>query len=124
MDIEIKNLQSIRSKHVVEIYDLIKVPANNKVGLVQEYLPGADLVSLVPDAADPKTFISKDDYLKLIYQISSGLKDIHETGVIHRDIKLNNMKLSAENVVTIFDFGFAKPATSDAHTKGFKGTYG
>jgi serine/threonine-protein kinase len=123
MDVEIKNLQSIRSKHVVEIYDLVKVPGIKGTGLVQEYLPGNDLTKLVPDAANAKTFLAKDAYLKLVYQIASGLNDIHQANVIHRDIKLNNMKLSTEGVVTIFDFGIAKSAL-EPETKGFKGTYG
>jgi len=123
MDVEIKNLQSIRSKHVVEIYDLIKVPGIKGIGLVQEYLPGADLTKRVPDSGDPATFLAKDAYLKLVYQMACGLKDIHQANVIHRDIKLNNIKLSAEGVATIFDFGIAKPA-SEPDTKGFKGTYG
>jgi eukaryotic-like serine/threonine-protein kinase len=43
---EIRALQVIRSKHVVQIYDLIWNGAGEIVGIVEEYLPGEDLTSV------------------------------------------------------------------------------
>jgi serine/threonine-protein kinase len=121
MKAEIKTLQSIRSKHVVEIYDLIL--SSNEIGLVQEYLPGDDLTVLVPKPPE-KPNLSSGDFLKAIFQIASGVSDIHQADIVHRDVKLNNMKFSAEKLVKLFDFGFAKIAKSEVYTLGFKGTAG
>jgi len=42
------------------------------------------------------------------YQMIAGIEDIHKSGVCHRDIKLENMKFDAENVLKIFDFGISR----------------
>jgi len=65
-----------------------------------------------------------NDYLRLLWQIASGIADIHDLGVIHRDIKPNNMKVDPEGIVKIFDFGLARDEGADAATLGFVGTPG
>ena len=114
---EIKALQKIRSKHVVEIFDILITEEPRRIGIIQEFVPGKDLVEII---ASEK--LSKADYLKLMYQIASGLADIHEQGIVHRDIKLNNIKIDEENIVKIFDFGLARILDSNTTTLGFVGT--
>jgi eukaryotic-like serine/threonine-protein kinase len=77
---ELAALQTIRSKHVVQIYDVIKNGKGDVAAVVEEYIPGDDLTS----APKPKTAI---EFLKLIYQIVEGIADIHAHNQIHRDIK-------------------------------------
>jgi eukaryotic-like serine/threonine-protein kinase len=107
---ELEAIQGIRSRHVAQIYDLVKSEHGSKVGLVQEYVPGPH----VRDYAK-KTSID-EEYLQLLYQIACGISDIHDCGKIHRDIKPSNIKLDAENVVKILDFGLAADAVSDTET--------
>lgn len=113
---EINALQRVRSKHVVEIYDIIRIEQEKKLFIVEEYLPGSDLFEHL------KNEISEDHYLKLLYQIISGLKDIHLKDLIHRDIKPNNMKFDGEGYLKIFDFGLSRFEGVDNSTVGFKGT--
>ncbi len=116
---EIAALQKIRSKHVVQILDIIiENNEERRIGIVQEYLPGEDLLSV-----SQKKF-STDTYLKAIFQISSGISDIHAQGLIHRDIKPNNMKLDREGIIKIFDFGLARLVGINDATFGFRGTPG
>lgn len=110
-------LMRLRSKHVVQLYDVI-CGEDNSYGLVQEYVEGSDL----RDSSDPRK--SQRDYLMAIWQIASGIADIHAAGVIHRDIKPNNMKISAEGVIKIFDFGLSRSEGVNSRTEGFKGTHG
>lgn len=114
---EIKALARIRSKHVVQIYDVIRSDKGKVVGLVEEYLPGVELSSLAP-ITDGGLF------LQAAYAIACGLADIHAEGVIHRDIKPVNMKFDAEMCLKIFDFGLARAEGSDAATEGAVGTNG
>ncbi|CAG0958073.1 partial Serine/threonine-protein kinase PrkC, partial [Anaerolineales bacterium] len=114
---ELRALLKMRSKHVVQVYDIVK-GENDSLGIVEEFIEG----DLLWDSDYPQQ--SADNYLKTLWQIASGIADIHKAGVIHRDIKPNNMKLDAEGIVKIFDFGLAKQEGLDAKTKGFKGTYG
>jgi len=114
---ELHALLKMRSKHVVQVYDVVQSD-NETFGIVEEFVEG----DLLWDSEYPQQ--STENYLKTLWQIASGIADMHKAGVIHRDIKPNNMKLDAEWIVKIFDFGLAKNEGIDAHTKGFKGTYG
>lgn len=116
---EIRALQAIRSKHVVRVYDLVVRQPGDQIGIVQEYLPGDDLRAFFRVRADDQR------YLRTLYQLASGLADIHAHGVIHRDFKHNNVKHDDEGLLKIFDFGLSRHDTPDeAQTTGFRGTRG
>jgi serine/threonine protein kinase len=114
---ELAAILKLRSKHVVQVYDVLHAGANG-VGIVQEYIVGNDLFEShkIPNSAS--------QYYKQIWQIASGISDIHSLGVIHRDIKPNNMKTDPEGVIKIFDFGLARDDGPSAKTMGFVGTPG
>jgi len=120
---EISALQSLRSSHVVDLYDIIPTGTDKKIGLAEEFVGGDDLNSIVQDPS-AKEKVDAAAYIKTIYQIARGISDIHGAGIIHRDIKLNNMKFDDEGLVKIFDFGLVKVVGPKAKTKGFKGTFG
>jgi serine/threonine protein kinase len=113
---EIAALQVIRSKHVVQIYDVVLDKSGDIVAIVEEYLPGKDLTTV----GQPKT---EDEFLKLAYPIAEGVADIHRHGRVHRDIKRQNMKFDAEGCLKIFDFGLARDSTTSS-TVGSIGTPG
>lgn len=115
---EIAALQQIRSKNVVEIYDIIIEPPDNRIGLVQESLTGQGL-----DEVAPLTGTSAEKF-RLLYQIANGVADIHAQGLIHRDLKPNNMRLDSEGLVNIFDFDLSRLEGPAALTRGFRGTTG
>lgn len=116
---EIAALQVIRSKHVVQIYDVFLNEEDRRVGIVQEYISGDDLVSYIEEKE-----ITIDDYLKILYQIICGISDLHDQDLIHRDIKPNNIKLDQSNIIKIFDFGLARFTGRNDSTLGFRGTLG
>jgi serine/threonine-protein kinase len=61
--------------------------------------------------------------LRIVHQISCGIADIHDAGVVHRDIKPNNVKFDSEGRLKIFDFNLARLGHV-AQTQGFRGTPG
>ena len=72
--------------------------------IVLEYLPGGDLFALTKTR--PLTLQRTLFYLE---QVCSGLAHAHKCGVIHRDIKPQNLLLTADQqVVKIADFGVAR----------------
>src|SRR5215813_531673 len=72
--------------------------------IVLEYLGGGDLAKLC--RVEPLTLDRALNYLK---QVCAGLAHAHECGVIHRDIKPQNLLLTADReTVKIADFGVAK----------------
>ena len=115
---EIAALKDIVSKHVVEVYDILFDPDDSVAAVVLEYVPGDDLTDYVNMMKD------ESDYIKTLYQIASGLADMHDCGKIHRDIKHNNVKFDAEGIIKIFDFGISKDDKSNAVTMGGQGTLG
>ena len=117
MNDELTALLQMRSKHVVQVYDVLDLDGGS-VGIVQEFIDGPDLIeSLVPPA-------SLGAYYRQLWQIAAGIADIHSLDVIHRDIKPNNMKTDPEGVIKIFDFGLARNEGPAASTLGFVGTPG
>lgn len=78
--------------------------------LVLEYLPGGDLARVCREKS-----LSFEQALKYLEQICAGLRHAHQNNIIHRDIKPQNLLLTADaNVVKIADFGVARFSQSDS----------
>ena len=72
--------------------------------IVLEYLPGGDMLALTRTRP-----LSMQRALFYLEQICSGLAHAHKCGVIHRDIKPQNLLLTADKeIVKIADFGVAR----------------
>lgn len=113
---EINGLSKARSRHVVEIYDVLRDEKSDINGIIIERLRGREFSKFHEQA-----FTNPNDFLKILYQIATALKDIHAVGIVHRDLKLDNFKESSSGVVKIFDFGISSP-DSGYQTKENKGT--
>lgn len=115
---EQKALMRLRSKHVVQLYDVVDVStgAGTQQALAIEYIKGEDLV--------PGSFSPDVIFLKTLWQIACGLSDVHSEGVIHRDIKPNNIRLDEEGVIKILDFGLSRAVGAEAKTVSIIGTPG
>lgn len=82
--------------------------------IVLEYLPGGDMAALSRNHP-----VSIEKMLFYLEQVCSGLAHAHQCGVIHRDIKPQNLLLTADRqIVKIADFGVARfEATEGAITR-------
>ena len=60
--------------------------------------------------------IPLDEALPIARQIAEALEAAHEKGIIHRDLKLANIKITPAGVVKVLDFGLAKAAGADVNT--------
>lgn len=112
---EQKALSKLRSKHVVQLYDIVTIPGRDAdhPAIVLEFIDGETL--------KVGSFSANADYLNVIWQISCGLTDIHSQGIIHRDIKPGNIKVDGEGVVKILDFGLSRN-NAEAETRSIIGT--
>ncbi|ECP1569241.1 protein kinase, partial [Salmonella enterica] len=113
---EIIALSKARSRHVVEIYDVLFDQNRNVSGIIIEYLDGRDFSKFYLEYEN-----NPEEFLKILFQIASGLYDLHKAGITHRDMKLENIKASNAGVVKIFDFGISA-ITDDYITKNNRGT--
>ncbi|EMI21766.1 serine/threonine protein kinase with PASTA sensor(s), partial [Rhodopirellula maiorica SM1] len=72
--------------------------------LITEYVEGVDLATLVK-ASGP---LSVSVACEMIQQAADGLQHVHGQGIIHRDVKPQNLMLSQHGVVKILDLGLAR----------------
>src|SRR3989441_7770652 len=73
--------------------------------LVMELVEGPTLAERIASGAIPL-----DESLAIARQIADALEAAHEKGIIHRDLKPGNIKIKADGVVKVLDFGLAKLA--------------
>lgn len=93
----------IAHEHVVEIFAFELDPAGNRV-LVMEYLEGEALRTLLKR----QRVLPTERLVRMLAQIAIGLKVAHDLDLVHRDLKPDNIFLSAcreGDVVKILDFG-------------------
>lgn len=99
-----------RKDHIVVVHD---VDEDRKYGayIVMELLSSKTLLDLLfpgPEGRksrpEPQ---SKDNAVKIVAQVLSGLESVHAEGICHRDLKLDNVIVLDDGTVKIIDFGFA-----------------
>ncbi|KAG8956482.1 hypothetical protein FRC03_010818 [Tulasnella sp. 419] len=99
-------------------YSTVFVSTTNELLQIGEYVKGCSIVDFALDFT-PVAIKS------LLYQVAQGLKYIHSRGVIHRDIKPDNLMINQQGIVKIIDFGLAVLATADeADRMAYAGTPG
>jgi CRP-like cAMP-binding protein len=99
---EIAVMKKLRHPNIVTLHEVIDDPAANQVFLVQEYMEGGTVMN---DAfGDPIPPSKARAYFRDMLQ---GVMYLHSVGVVHRDIKPQNMLLTADGVVKLADFGTA-----------------
>ena len=98
---EARLLASLNHPNIAAIYGLEE--ANGRRFLVLEYVEGETLAERVARGPLPI-----DDAVDVGRQIAAALEAAHESGVIHRDLKPGNVKLTPGGDVKVLDFGLAK----------------
>jgi len=76
--------------------------------IVMEYLPGTDLKTLIRQ----KERFKVEDAVDLIIQACAGVGCAHRAGLVHCDIKPQNMLVSPEQSLKVTDFGIARALSS------------
>lgn len=97
---EYELIAEIEHPNIVKIIDL--GVGDDHAHIVMEYLAGGDLKQRIAAG------ISEPDALRYLRQIASGLAQVHNVGILHRDLKPGNIMLRGDNTVALIDFGLAK----------------
>jgi len=98
----------LQHPNIVPIYDAGE--QKGKYYVVTEHIHGARTLAAY---TKPDNLLRIDDVVEIIYKCAKALYYAHNRGVVHRDIKPNNIMLTTDNDVRIIDFGIALVADSD-----------
>ncbi len=82
--------------------------------LIMEYVRGKTLKDVIQE----KGRISAPTAVQIAIRILSALQHAHQNGIVHRDIKPQNILMNADGHVKVADFGIARMANSSTLTKG------
>ncbi len=87
--------------NIVEVYDV--GVQGNKNYIVMEYVPGKTLKQLITQRGS----IPIDEAVNIMKQLVSAVSHAHKMGIIHRDIKSQNVLVKDDGTVKLSDFGIA-----------------
>ncbi|MGM0493648.1 MAG: protein kinase domain-containing protein [Armatimonadota bacterium] len=106
-------------RYLVQIYDLGVLPEHDGRGfIVMEFISGGNLDRLLRDTQMPQW-----DVLEYALEICRGMSAVHDQGVIHRDLKPDNLLLTPARQIKIADFGLsARMIASRGYVPGVAGT--
>ena len=101
---------SLNHPNIVSVYDM-----GHELGsdyIVMELIEGITLKEYIKR----RDTMSCEEVLKISIKIADALKAAHQNGIIHRDIKPQNIMVTPQGDVKVTDFGIAKAATSGTAT--------
>jgi serine/threonine protein kinase/Tfp pilus assembly protein PilF len=107
---EAKLLASLNHPNIALIYEIIEQQEGAGY-LVLEYVPGQSLAQRI--AREP---LKLEETLSVARQIAEAVSAAHEKGVVHRDLKPGNIKITPEGKVKVLDFGLAKTSVGEGRS--------
>lgn len=100
---EAKSASALNHPNVCTIHDISEF--EGQLFIVMEFVDGKSL-------KDKKEQLAAKQILEIGIQVAEGLAAAHEKGIVHRDIKPDNIMIRKDGIVQIMDFGLAKLYTS------------
>ena len=108
---EALSASSLNHPNIVEIYDVGEDDGNFYI--VMEYVDGKNLKQLIKR----RTRLSLPEVIDIMKQLTDGIAHAHDSFIIHRDIKPQNMLILDNGLVKITDFGIAVALNSTQLTQ-------
>ena len=94
--------REVTHKNVIRIFDLGE--ANGTKFITMEYIEGQDLKSLLRARGK----FAPEEAVGIVQQVCRALQAAHSAGVVHRDLKPQNIMLDKQGKVSVMDFGIAR----------------
>ncbi len=107
---EAKSIARLSHPNIVAVLDF-GVSDDGVYYMVIEYVQGTSLSAMIAD----KLMMSFEEYLPVVSQCLAGLDHVSRHGVIHRDIKPDNILVDETGIAKLADFGLAKDVSEDSN---------
>ncbi|MEY4458550.1 MAG: Stk1 family Ser/Thr kinase, partial [Actinomycetota bacterium] len=107
---EARHTARLTHPNIVSVYD--QGQEGDILFLVMEYLPGMTLRELLNDFGQ----LTVEQALDITTAVLQGLDAAHREGIMHRDVKPENVMLVDDGRIKVGDFGLARPVTSATQT--------
>lgn len=108
---EISLNRKVKHPNVARMYDFGSRGGHPYITM--EFVPGKDLQTLILEEGR----IPPDRAIGILRQICQGTQAAHEQGIVHRDLKSQNIIVGARDVVSILDFGLARGSVDEKLTQ-------
>jgi tetratricopeptide (TPR) repeat protein/predicted Ser/Thr protein kinase len=103
--------RQVTHKNVIRIFDL--GDADGVKFITMEFVEGRDLRALIQE----KKKFSPEEAVEIMHQVCQALEAAHGVGVIHRDLKPQNIMREDSGRVLVMDFGLARTVEGDGMTQ-------
>ena len=113
---ELSVIKLLEHPHIIRLYEVLDT--GDKVFVVMDIATGGDLLDYIKRRGYVKENLSK----KVFMQMLQAVKHCHEKGVVHRDLKCENILLDDRANVKITDFGFSRHFNKSEFCKTFCGS--
>lgn len=98
---EIAILREISHPNIVRLHEMVETEKH--IGIILEYASGGELFDYILN----HRYLKDNAARRLFAQLVSGVGYLHKKGIVHRDLKLENLLLDRNRNIIITDFGFA-----------------
>jgi protein-serine/threonine kinase len=98
---EIAILRGLQHPNIVRLHEMVETERH--IGIILEYASGGELFDYILQ----HRFLKDNAARRLFAQLVSGVGYLHKKGIVHRDLKLENLLLDRNRNIIITDFGFA-----------------
>ncbi|KAL7620852.1 hypothetical protein AAE478_009850 [Parahypoxylon ruwenzoriense] len=104
---EVAILRGISHPNIVRLHEMSETERH--IGIVLEYASGGELFDYILN----HRYLKDGPARRLFAQLISGVGYLHKKGIVHRDLKLENLLLDRNRNIIITDFGFANTFDSN-----------
>ena len=115
---EIHHHRQLHHPHVTQLYEVIAT--ENSIWLVTELCSGGELFDYLTE----KGRLSEQETRRIFGQLCLAVNYLHEKGIVHRDLKLENVLLDERCRVKLGDFGFTREFDRGTYLETYCGTTG
>ncbi|KAJ5161835.1 hypothetical protein N7492_007227, partial [Penicillium capsulatum] len=98
---EISILRDLAHPNIVRLHEMVET--DRHIGIIMEYASGGELFDYILN----NRYLKDNSARRLFAQLVSGVGYLHKKGIVHRDLKLENLLLDRNRNIIVTDFGFA-----------------